>query len=92
MLDYCNNVINLEPLDKKFKTFGWKAKVVKDGHNIEELYYSLKEIKEDDEKSPKVLIAYTIKGKGVPQLEKDVRCHVRMLYEHEIDKIIKQLS
>ena len=40
MLDYCRNVIDLEPLDEKFKVFKWKAETV-DGHDINQLYNAL---------------------------------------------------
>ena len=91
MLDYCKNIINLEPLDIKFKAFNWKAKVV-NGHNVKELYYALKGFKEDKGYQPKVLIAHTIKGKGVPELENDPLCHIRSLSKEEIDKIIMKLD
>lgn len=92
MLDYCDKVINLEPLAEKFSAFNWKTKVVNDGHNVEELYCSLRELKKNKDNTPKVLIANTIKGKGVPQLEMDPYCHVKSINEQEIDRIIDQLQ
>jgi transketolase len=35
---------------------------------------------------PAVLIADTVKGKGVPELEQDVLCHIRTLTHEEIDR------
>lgn len=91
MLDYCKNIIDLTPLQEKFQTFKWEVKTA-DGHKIEELYKSLKGLKEKKGNYPKVLIANTIKGKGVPQLENDVLCHVRVLKENEITNAIKKLN
>ena len=91
MLDYCKNIIDLTPLEEKFKVFKWKVKVV-DGHNIKEVYKSLKELKAEKSNCPKVLIANTIKGKGVPQLENNVLCHIRVLKENEIINAIKKLN
>ena len=91
MLDYCKNIIDLAPLEEKFQAFKWKAKIV-DGHNMEEIYNSLKELKEEKGDYPKVLIANTIKGKGVSQLENDVLCHIRTLKEDEINNAIKKLG
>jgi len=91
MLDYCKNVLNLEPLDDKFRSFGWMTKIV-DGHNIEQLYHALADLKKDESNQPKVLIADTIKGKGVPRLENDSLCHIKALKEDEIDKIIMELT
>ena len=91
MLDYCKNILNLEPLDDKFRSFGWITKIV-DGHNIEQLYHALADLKKDESNQPKVLIADTIKGKGVPRLENDSLCHIKALKEDEIDKIIMELT
>lgn len=86
MLDYCRNIIDLEPLHEKFKAFKWYVRIV-DGHDIGQLYNQLVDLKKDNNK-PKVLIANTIKGKGVPCLENDPLCHIKNLSCEEIDKII----
>lgn len=91
MLDYCKNIIDLEPLEEKFNAFNWKIKTV-DGHNIEELYVALNDFKKGTGTNPGVLIANTIKGKGVPQLEHDPLCHIKSLKEEEVDDILKELK
>jgi transketolase len=91
MLDYCRNIIDLTPLQKKFQTFKWKVKIV-DGHNIEKVFNSLKTLKGEKNDYPKVLIANTIKGKGVLQLENDPLCHIKSLREDEIIKILKDYN
>lgn len=91
MLDYCKNIIDLSPLEEKFKIFNWNVKTV-DGHNIEELYNSLRAFKKDEGKQPKVLIANTVKGKGVSQLEKDPLCHIKSLNAHDVTLAIKELE
>lgn len=91
MLDYCSNIIDLSPLEEKFQAFKWKASIV-DGHNIEDLYNVLKGLREDRSGSPKVLIANTVKGKGVPKLEGDSLCHIRSLKEEEITCEIERLQ
>ncbi len=91
MLDYCKNIIDLSPLEEKFQTFGWKTKKG-DGHNVEEIYDLLTSLKEDEDNLPKVLIAKTIKGKGVSQLENDPLCHIKSLKEEEIIKAIENLQ
>ena len=88
MLDYCKNIIDLTPLQEKFRTFKWEVKTA-DGHKIEEVYKSLKELKVEKSNYPKVLIANTIKGKGVPQLENDPLCHIKSLREDEINNVLK---
>lgn len=91
MLDYCKNIIDLFPLEEKFKVFGWKTATV-DGHSMEEVYNALKALKEEKSDCPGVLIANTVKGKGVPRLENDVLCHIKSLKGDEIDEIIKEMN
>ncbi len=91
MLDYCKNIIDLEPLEEKFNAFNWKGETV-DGHNIEELYVALNDFKNSENNQPKVLIANTKKGKGVPQLEADPLCHIKSLREDEIEKILTEMK
>jgi transketolase len=88
MLDYQKNILGLEPLDNKFKAFGWKTENV-EGHNIEKLYHALKYFKNDLDDKPKVLIADTIKGNGVPSLQNDSLCHIRSLKPEEIDSLLE---
>lgn len=78
MLDYCKNILDLRPLDKKLKTFGWQVKKA-DGHDVKKLRQALIGLKKDKIKKPKFLIADTVKGKGVPCLEGDPLCHIRSL-------------
>ena len=93
MLDYCKNIIDLSPLEEKFKTFNWIVEEV-DGHDVSQLYASLKRLKEDKSSArggPKLLIANTIKGKGVPTLERDSLSHIKNIPPEEIDRVIEEL-
>ncbi|HPL82767.1 MAG TPA: transketolase [Candidatus Omnitrophota bacterium] len=87
MLDYCKNILNLEPLDKKFKVFNWEVRIAK-GHDIASIFEGLKELSSSKINKPKLLIADTIKGKGVPALEKDSLCHIRSLKQADIERLI----
>ena len=91
MLDYCKNIINLEPIDEKFKVFGWQPTIV-DGHNIQKLYNVLSSIKVENTDKPKVIIADTVKGKGVPRLETDSLCHIKALSTEEIDQLLMEIN
>ncbi len=66
--DNCNDAImRLEPLADKWRAFGWSVAEI-DGHNIPEILDQLRRAGATREK-PSVLIAHTIKGKGVPYME-----------------------
>ena len=91
MLDFCRNVIDLGPLDEKFKVFKWKTETV-DGHDVRQLYEALTALREDKEDKPRVLVAHTVKGKGVPSLETDPLSHIKNLKSEEIDRILAELK
>jgi len=88
MLGYQKEILGMEPLKEKFKAFHWKSEEV-DGHNIAQLCKVLNNLMKDDSDRPKVLVANTCKGKGVPGLENDPICHVKTLEADEIDDILK---
>jgi len=91
LLDFCEKIINLNPLDNKFSAFRWKVASV-DGHDISRLCQVLEERKNDSGDMPNVIIANTIKGKGVPRLEGDPLNHIKTLSPEEIDQLIQKMS
>ncbi|MFC1489375.1 transketolase [Thermodesulfobacteriota bacterium] len=91
MLDYCENIVSLEPMEEKLKIFGWQPTTV-DGHNIQELYNVFSSIKANNSDKPQVIIANTIKGKGVPKLENDSLCHIKALSGKEVDQLLKEMN
>jgi transketolase len=91
MLDFCRNIIDLSPVGKKFAVFNWDVKTV-DGHDVKELYTALKVFKCARDEMPKVLIAETVKGKGVPRLETDPLSHIKSLGPDEVDALIRDME
>ncbi len=77
----------MEPLTEKFSVFGWDAYET-DGHSIPSMLSALKRSKSKSIKKPKVIVANTIKGKGVPRLEKDGLSHTRTLSKDEIENLL----
>ena len=72
---------------EKWRAFGWAAKEI-DGHDFEKLESSLTESSENGS-SPSVIIANTIKGKGVSFMQDDNNWHYRIPTESEV-KVAKQ--
>lgn len=91
MLGFCKNILNLEPLEEKFIAFKWDVNTV-DGHDVGQLYSALSALRQDESGKPKVLIANTIKGKGVPGLETDPLSHIKSIKDEEIDSVIAGLK
>lgn len=89
-LDYCENTLSLSPFAEKWKSFGWKAFDI-DGHNHEQIRKALLDAKQSKDK-PTVIIANTIKGKGVSFMENDILWHYRFPHEgEEYDGALKEL-
>jgi len=61
------NIMGLEPLALKWRAFGWHVQEV-DGHDVAEILFALERAR-DNPAQPSVIIAHTIKGKGVPWME-----------------------
>jgi transketolase len=87
MLGYQKEILDIEPMGEKFAVLGWETKTV-DGHDLEQLYTALCGLKERCQKKPAILIANTVKGKGVPLLERDPLCHVKSLKPDEVDRVL----
>jgi transketolase len=83
--DVCSN----EPLDEKFRAFGWNVKTV-DGHSIPQLTEALTST--DSTGKPLVVIANTIKGKGVSFMEDVAKWHHGVPTDAEFAAAIKELD
>ncbi len=67
------DVMPSEPLDEKFRAFGWNAITV-DGHDFDALKVAFAQADSGDGK-PTVLLAQTVKGKGVSYMENEAGWH-----------------
>jgi transketolase len=83
-------IMNLEPLVNKWESFGWHV-IQCDGHNIEELLESFDEAKTIKFK-PTIIIAHTVKGKGVSFMEHVVDFHGRAPTESEREIALGELN
>lgn len=83
------NVMPLEPLKDKWEAFNWHVIEV-DGHNIEAFVDAIEEAKAIYEK-PTVIIAHTIPGKGVKEIEFDYTWHGKSPSTEEEQEFLKEL-
>ncbi len=89
-LDFCENTLSLSPFAKKWEAFGWNVFDI-DGHNHDEIRKALNDAKLSNDK-PTVIIANTVKGKGVSFMESDILWHYRFPHEgEEYDGALKEL-
>ena len=87
-LDKIDNVLCLKDLGKKFKAFGYSVSEI-DGHNFKEIIPALR--KREKEK-PSLILANTIKGKGVSFMENNSKWHVRIPTKEELKQAYKELK
>ena len=87
-----DETIRLEPLDQKWASFGWHVIRV-DGHDHEALHLAYDEARAQMGKGkPVVVIADTVKGKGVSFMENTVLWHYRTARGEEYDAALKELE
>lgn len=89
MLGYQRDILGVDSLEEKFNAFGWQAKALP-GHDMEQLCATLSHFKQENNGQPKVLVANTLKGRGVPVLVGDPLNHVKSLKPEEVDKILEE--
>jgi len=85
-----NEILNLEPLKKKWESFGWSVKEI-DGHDFSQIEENLSQIPFEKGK-PSLLICHTIKGKGVSFIEDKLEWHYKNLTKEEYDMALKELK
>lgn len=83
-------IMNLEPLTKKWEAFGWQV-LECNGHNIKELLEAFNKAKTVQLK-PTVIIAHTVKGKGISFMEHVVDFHGRAPTEEESKIALRELE
>jgi transketolase len=87
-MDNLENIVHMKPFADKWKTFGWNVLEI-DGHNYEEIRKALLTMEVN---KPTLVVANTIKGKGVSFMENVPIWHYRMPNEQELPILMKELG
>jgi transketolase len=82
--------LNLEPLAEKLRSFGWSVREL-DGHDHTPLAQALMAVPWEPEK-PSVLIAHTVKGKGVTFMEHKVEWHYKSPNAEQLARALAELK
>jgi transketolase len=90
ILGRSEDCLSLEPLDEKYRSFGWNVHKV-NGHDYNELLNALnKSLKKN--RKPTVIIADTVKGKGISYMENITRWHNTMPNKEQIELARRDLE
>ena len=91
-LDFCENTLALEPFADKWRSFGWRA-IEADGHDVDALRAAFDEAKGNlGGGQPTVVIAKTVKGKGVSFMENNILWHYRTPQGEEYEAALRELE
>lgn len=84
------DICSLEPLAKKFEAFRWNVIEI-DGHDVDEIENAFTQFK-SEQKRPTVIIANTIKGKGVSFMEGQLLWHYRSPNDEQLKQALEELA
>jgi transketolase len=88
--DFVEATTALEPLAKKWHGFGWHVEEC-DGHDVAAVLDALEKVRQVKDQ-PQVIIAHTIKGKGVSYMENNPAFHGRAPNKEEYAQAMKELG
>jgi transketolase len=88
---FTRDVMGVEPIDRRFEAFGWRAIRI-DGHDIAALLATFDALPDRDDAPPTVIVADTVKGKGVRRMELSTDWHVGNLVGVDYDDVIAELN
>lgn len=80
-------ILNMDPMEEKWKSFGWQVQKT-DGHDID----ALKDAFHVSSKSPYVILADTVKGKGISFMENNPLWHNGRLSQKQYEQAMEELK
>jgi transketolase len=87
---FVNDIKGVEPLAAKWRSFGWHVIEI-DGHDFSAIESAFDEALETEGK-PTLILAHTVKGKGVSFMENKAEFHGRALSEEEMEQALSELG
>ena len=85
-------VCNVDPLDEKWRAFGWEVTVLEDGNDSDAIDKAITHAKNAKNGKPKMIILNTVKGKGISFVEaKGAGCHNMNLSADDVARAIAEI-
>ncbi|WP_243226501.1 transketolase [Microbacterium sp. CIAB417] len=91
MTSFAEERVAFEPYPDKWRAFGWNVVHI-DGHDMGQLVEALDALPEPDSETPTVIVAETIKGKGVDFMERNLAWHAGSLGAADLERALAALT
>ncbi len=88
---HTEEIMAVEPIDQRFAAFGWDVQRI-DGHDFDAVLGALGRLKPAGSGAPQVIIADTIKGRGVKRMELSLQWHVANLVGEDYDAAVAEVK
>jgi transketolase len=88
---HTEDIIGVEPIDERFRSFGWQVRRI-DGHDLDAILGALGDLKPAGVGAPQMIVADTIKGRGVRMMEGSLNWHVGNLVGRDYDAVVTELQ
>jgi len=82
---------SLGNIGDKYRTFGWRVEEI-NGNNMEDIVSGLNSLDSADSEVPTIFICHTVKGKGVPFMENQVKWHCGKITIEEMNESVARLK
>jgi transketolase len=89
--DFTENFLQLEPFEEKWRSFGWDVTNI-DGHSFREVLATFKGFRSRTSTKPLMIIARTVKGKGVSFMEGQANWHTQIPASEQLEKARMELN
>ena len=88
---FTDDVMSVEPIEDRFRAFGWQTHRV-DGHDLDALLDVFAALPDEPTGPPQLIVADTVKGRGVRLMEFNPDWHVGNLVGADYDNVIAELK
>lgn len=88
---HTEQVMSVEPIEERFSAFGWDVRRI-DGHDFKAILTALDDLKPAGDGKPQLIVADTIKGRGVERMEMSLNWHVGALAGSDYDDVMAELK
>ena len=85
------DVMGVEPLEERFGSFGWRVTRI-DGHDVDAILGALGALAPAGRGAPQLIVADTVKGRGVRMMEGRLEWHVGNLVGRDYEAVVAELE